>query len=97
MENNSAVETKYEARRISRARAEYLMGALGIMGGTLVSGMGIERRTVVQPVGSGIADGPVVSAEQLAAEIANAERFFGDVGADLAAFSAARSFFPLFT
>jgi hypothetical protein len=79
-----------EIRYISRRRAEYLMGALGLLGGTLISGIGIERRMVVQPVGADIADGAVVDTAQCLSVMRRAEQFFGDCGADLAAFRAAR-------
>ncbi len=82
----STVEVKY----ISRNRAEYLMGALGLKGGTLISGIGVERLMVVQPVGSDIADGPTVGREVALEIMDNIERFFGDCGADMDAILAAR-------
>jgi len=80
------VEVKY----ISRNRAEYLMGALGLKGGTLISGIGVERLMVVQPVGSDIADGPIVARDEALRIMDRIERFFGDCGADMDAIQTAR-------
>jgi hypothetical protein len=51
--------TLYEAREISYRRCAHLMGALGLMGGTLYHDL--DRYVVVQPAGSDIADGPLVT------------------------------------
>jgi hypothetical protein len=90
MESNTMTTQSVEVKYISRKRAEYLMGALGLKGGTLISGIGVERLMVIQPVGSDIADGPAITKQEALIEMAIVERFFGDVGADMDAITTAR-------
>lgn len=83
--------TTHEARIISRSRANYLMGAIGKMGGILLVDVHDEM-ICVQPAGSGIADGHVVPVDQILLGMRTAEQIGTD---ELDAIQSAKSLLVL--